>query len=49
MKCIIKQEGRKGPRDESLIKLLESPVTLAAGTSTTNLSSDLIELCERLK
>ena len=49
MKLNIKQKGQKSPRDEPLIKLLDTPAIMASGISTTFLSSDPNELCERLK
>ena len=48
----LKAVGKKSTRDRSLIKLLESPglVVSASGVSKTLfLSSDLDELCDRLK
>ena len=50
MKFDIQQKGRKSNRDKSMIKLLESPAIMASGISKTIfLSSDPVELCERLK
>ena len=45
-----KAAGNKSIRDRKLIKLLKSPAILASGVSKTIfLSSDPIELCDRLK
>ena len=42
--------GNKSTRDRTLIKLLNSPAIMASGiTKTIFLSSDPIELCDRLK
>ena len=48
MKNNIKQEGRKSPRDESFIKLLNSPAIMALGISTLFLQADSNEQCDRL-
>ena len=43
-------QGRKSARDRTLIKLLKSPAIMASGISKTIfLSSDPVELCERIK
>ena len=49
MKFDIKNEGRKKPRDSSIVELFESPAIVASGISTKFLSSDPHELCDRLK
>ena len=49
MKFDIKQKGRKGKRDMSLINLLKSPAIMASVISTILLSYDPNELCDRLK
>ena len=46
----LKAVGKKSTRDETLIKLLESPAILASGVSKTIfLTIDPDELCDRLK
>ena len=42
-------QGNKSVRDRFLIKLDKSPAIMASGISTTFLSSDHNELCDRLK
>ena len=48
MKVNIKQVGGKSPRDESFIKLPNSPAVMASGTSTIFSSSDPDDLCNGL-
>ena len=49
MKFDIRQKGRKGERDKSMIRLLISPRTLASGISNIIfLSSSPNEICDRL-
>ena len=43
----IKQKGRKSSRDQSPIKLLESPAILASAISTIFQSSDPNEPCDK--
>ena len=46
----IEQKGKKSDRDKSIVRLLRSPAIMASGVSKTIfLSSDPIELCDRLK
>ena len=45
----LKAQGSKSTRDRTFIKLLKSPATMASGFSTIFLSSDLDQLCNRLK
>ena len=45
----ISQKGRKNLRNQSPIKLLESPAIKPSGLSTIFLSSDIDELCVRSK
>ena len=45
----MKQRGRKSNRDKTLIKLLKSPAIVASEVSTIFSSSNLDELCHRLK
>ena len=46
----IKQKGRKGDRDKSMIKLLKSPAIMSSAVpNTIFLSSDPDELCARLR
>ena len=48
MKFNIRQKGRKSNRDQSMIKLLKSPATMASVISKTKfLSTDPDELCDR--
>ena len=49
MKLSIKQVGRKSPKDESFVKLLNSAAIMASEISTIFLSSDPDELYEGLK
>ena len=49
MKINIKQLGRKIPRDDSHIKILNSRAIMASGISTIFLSSGSEELCDKLK
>ena len=49
MKFDFKNSGRKSPGDNSFVELLKSPSVMASGISTNFLSSDPIELCDRLK
>ena len=49
MNFVIKNIGRKSPKDGSIVELLKSPAIMASGTSTRVLSSDPNELCDRLK
>ena len=45
----IKTPGIKSTRDRTRIKILKSPAIMASGISTIFLSSDLNELCDRIK
>ena len=45
----MRQQGRKRDRDKSMIKLLKSPANMAPWSSTIFLSSNLDELCNRLR
>ena len=45
----MKAQGNKSTRDRTLIKLLKSPAIMASGISIVFLSSDLDELCNRIK
>ena len=48
-KTKTKTIGRKSNRDRTFGKFLISPAIMASGNSTNFLSSDSIELCDRLK
>ena len=48
MKLNIKHKRRKGPRDEPVTRLLESPAIMALGISTIFLSENPNEFCDRL-
>ena len=45
----FKQKRRKNDRDNYMIKLLKSPAIMASGVTTTFLSENLDEFCDRLK
>ena len=44
-----KQMGRKSPRDESMVLILNSPAIMASGFSTIFFSSNPNKLCDKLK
>ena len=45
----FKQKRRKSDRDKTMIKLLKSPAIMASLVTTTFLSENLDEMCDRLK
>ena len=48
----VRGQGRKSTRDRTLINLLKSPILVASASGvlkTTFLSTDPVELCDRLK
>ena len=48
MKFNIKQKGLKSPRDESVMRLIESPAILASGFSTVFLLENPDDICDKV-